>query len=273
MGWKESFSKTGFAHANRQVRSLSEHGAKSVLSTKRQHTDTYQLVHFEILNQFGVACIKANMRRANSTGILSDGAYAVTADFEQIFTEEMSALYLLSFLLTGDPEKAEECFVSGIAECARANRVFKEWARSWARRSIIRSSIRLVEPLQQSDHAVQSPTAVCAIDKLPLVSHEEVRAILELKPVERFVFVMSALERYSDHDCSGLLGCTRRNVIEARARALQHLGTFMNPQSTEFEDPAVRENAAPVIKLTIARYFPLLPWSRANVLSVPAGGA
>lgn len=244
------------------------------LSTKRQHTDTYKLVHFEILNQFGVACIKANMRRVNSTGILSDGAYAVPADFEQIFTEEMSALYLLSFLLTGDPEKAEECFVSGIAECARANRVFKEWARSWARRTIIRSAIRLVAPLQQSDQAVRSSTAVHTMDKLPLVSHEEVRAILELKPVERFVFVMSALERYSDHDCSGLLGCTRRNVIEARASALQHLGTFMNPQSNcEFEHLAVRENAASVVKLTIARYFQMPPWSRANVLSVPAGGA
>ena len=30
----------------------------------------------------------------------------------------------------------------------------------------------------------------------------EVSAILELAPLERFVFVMSVLERYSEHDCS-----------------------------------------------------------------------
>ena len=206
---------------------------------------------------------KADVRRANITGIVGSGAYATAADFQRIFTEEMSALYLLSFLLTGAREQAEECFVSGIGECARENRVFNEWARSWARRTIIRSAIRLVAPVQHPEEAMRHPAAERTMDKLPLVSQTEVSAILELKPVERFVFVMSALERYSDHDCSVLLGCTRRNVIEARARALQHLGMFMNL--------AVRENA--VIELTIARYFPTPAWRGANGLSALAPGA
>jgi len=211
------------------------------------------------------------VERVNITEVISSGAYATAADFEQIFTQEMSALYLLSVLLTGDREKAEECFVNGIGESAKANRVFKEWARSWARRTIIQSAIRLIAPLQHSDRAMRSPSAVGTMDKLPIVSQAEVSAILDLSPLERFVFVMSALERYSDHECSILLGCARRDVIDARARALQHLGQLMGSQKSEPgigpEDLAVRNNAMQVIEWTIARYFPVRSWSRANALS------
>jgi hypothetical protein len=40
---------------------------------------------------------------------------------------------------------------------------------------------------------------------------------------ERFVYVMSVLERYSDLDCSVLLGCARREVVGARIRAFQQI--------------------------------------------------
>jgi DNA-directed RNA polymerase specialized sigma24 family protein len=211
------------------------------------------------------------VERENVREVISSGAYATAADFEQIFTQEMSALYLLSFLLTGDLEKAEQCFVSGIGESAKAKRVFKAWARSWARRTIIRSAIRLIAPLRHSGGAMRNPDAVRTMDKLPLVSQAEVSAILELRPLERFVFVMAALERYSDHECSILLGCPRRDVIDARARALRHLGRLMRSQKNEPgtgpEELAIREQATQVIELTIARYFPVPTWSRANALS------
>jgi hypothetical protein len=57
--------------------------------------------------------------------------------------EFLGSLYLLSLLLTGSHEKAEACFVEGIGESTKENHVFKEWARSWARRTIIQSAIRL----------------------------------------------------------------------------------------------------------------------------------
>ena len=62
------------------------------------------------------------MARANSREISSSDEYATAADFEQIFTEDMSGLYLLSFLLTGDRNKAEECFVGGIGESTKGNK-------------------------------------------------------------------------------------------------------------------------------------------------------
>src|SRR6202011_6293916 len=72
--------------------------------------------------------------------------YASCADFQKIFEEEMSGLYLLSFLLTADREKAEQCFVSGLEDAVNGNPVFKEWARSWARRVIIQKAVRVIKP-------------------------------------------------------------------------------------------------------------------------------
>src|SRR5215472_505811 len=132
-----------------------------------------------------------SMIRASNKEIVSSDAYATAADFEQIFTQDMSGLYLLSFLLTGDGDKAEECFVAGIGESTQGNRVFKEWARSWARRTIIQSAIRLIAPRQQSPSATRKPVAATTLDRLPLALQAEVSAILELSPFERFVFVMS----------------------------------------------------------------------------------
>ena len=54
-------------------------------------------------------------------------------------------------------------------------------------------------------------------------------AILSLGTFERFVFVMSVLEHYSDQDCSILLACSRRDVVLARARAAEHIALFANP--------------------------------------------
>ena len=48
-------------------------------------------------------------------------------------------------------------------------------------------------------------------------------AVLRLEPFERFVYVMSVLERYSDLDCSVILGCARRDAIAARIRGLPQI--------------------------------------------------
>jgi len=38
------------------------------------------------------------------------GDYATSDDFRKLFTEDMEGLHLLAYLLTGDQEKAEQCF-------------------------------------------------------------------------------------------------------------------------------------------------------------------
>jgi DNA-directed RNA polymerase specialized sigma24 family protein len=194
-------------------------------------------------------------------------AYATAADFRQIFTEDVNSLYLVSLLLTGNQEKAEECFVAGIGESIKGNYVFKGWARSWARRTIIQSAIRLIAPRERSAPAIRNIDVPRGMDKVPLVLHAEVGAILELGPFERFVFVMSVLERYSDYECSILLGCPRRDIAAARARAMRQLVTLLglkhkSPAEASSKDSALPEDAEAVIELMIAQYFATPAWSR-----------
>jgi DNA-directed RNA polymerase specialized sigma24 family protein len=150
--------------------------------------------------------------------------YATNDDFERIFEEEMNSLYLLSFLLTADQALAEQCFVSGLKDAVKGNPVFKEWARSWAERMIIQNAVRAVNP-RPAPGLVESP-AVSA-DREELRPHHRVfAAILDLDTFARFVYVVTVLERYSDQDCSVLLGCARREVLSARVRALQQIGSI-----------------------------------------------
>src|SRR5262245_40163093 len=80
--------------------------------------------------------------------------YATGGDFCRIFKEDMQSLYLLALVLTADPAKAEQCFVAGLDDCASGNQVFEEWARSWARRVIVKNAIRSLAPEIAQDNPV-----------------------------------------------------------------------------------------------------------------------
>ena len=161
--------------------------------------------------------------------------YATGADFCRIFMEDMSGLYLLSLALTADAEKAERCFVSGFDDCTTGNQVFREWSRSWARRVVIKNAIRMIAPGPKRASQVLNPFAAKAerVSKggRPHTAQIEVSAVLEFPPFERFAFVMSVLEGYSDRDCALLLGCTRESLVAARVRALQWIGSSFQAQA------------------------------------------
>jgi DNA-directed RNA polymerase specialized sigma24 family protein len=143
-------------------------------------------------------------------------AYATSDDFCRIFSENMNRLYVLALLLTADARKAEQCFVAGIGDSVENNAVFREWAYAWARRTVIQQAIRMVEPVREK-------VMIAETEHVRLGIEPRLRAIVNLDPLERFGFVMSVLEGYSYHDCSLLLGCSRQVVMNARARALEHL--------------------------------------------------
>jgi hypothetical protein len=60
--------------------------------------------------------------------------YASHEDFHTIFNEDPKELYQLSLPLTLDPAKAERW---GLEDCVSGNRVFREWARPWAKRPTV----------------------------------------------------------------------------------------------------------------------------------------
>jgi DNA-directed RNA polymerase specialized sigma24 family protein len=176
------------------------------------------------------------------------------ADFCRIFKEDMKDLYLLAFLLTADPAKAEQCFVAGLDDCASGSAVFKEWARSWARRAIVKNAVRLIAPESVYANGV-SNTAVSShsTDRERREMQAEISVLQDLVPFERFAFVMSVLEGYSDQDCALLLGCTRKDLIAARVRALQAIVRPVAIQSTR--NTASVTNQEAVIDLTFPAHL------------------
>jgi hypothetical protein len=130
----------------------------------------------------------------------------------------MRSLYLLSFMLTGNHAMAEYSYLAGIENVVKGKPVFKEWARSWCKRSVIQSAIRLVfsefAPCGVRDHWPE-PSITFTIDCVTRLAH-----------LERAVFVMSVLARYSDRECSLLLNCTVLDIVDARLRALRSIGNL-----------------------------------------------
>jgi hypothetical protein len=153
--------------------------------------------------------------------------YATGGDFCRIFKEDMQSLYLLALVLTADGAKAEQCFVAGLNDCASGNQVFEEWARSWARRVVVKNAIRSLAPEIAQDNPALVPgdggSTELHAGPVQLDLPAEISALLQLPARERFAFVMSFCEGYSDHDCALLLGCTRETLVAARLRAFQQL--------------------------------------------------
>lgn len=151
-------------------------------------------------------------------------AYATRSDFQRIFTEDMGALHLLALLLTADAAQAERCFVAGLEESIHGNPVFRQWARSWSKRAIIRNAVKLLAPslasaASEASHSTPGTTEN-ATEKDAWTA-----TIMQLPAFERFVFVMLVLEGYSESDCASLLACTMQELTRARSRALQRVAT------------------------------------------------
>ena len=137
-----------------------------------------------------------------------------------ILAEEMNSLYLFSFLLTADNEIAQHCYVSGLGECVEGISVFMDWARSWARRTILKHAIRMIMPAPEH---MDNLSPISLKGAATSGKNNLFAAIVGLSAFERFVFVMSVLEKQSDEDCSMLLGCSRRDIMIARELAFKRL--------------------------------------------------
>ena len=119
-------------------------------------------------------------------------AYTTSTQFCTVFTDNMASLHSLSFLLTADPTKAEVSFVCGLGDCVEGSCVFRDWAQSGARRTIIQNAIRRVAPRKNHLAVTEAPSdpVSCSFGRTPEAGYT-IRGILRLEDFERFVFVMS----------------------------------------------------------------------------------
>jgi DNA-directed RNA polymerase specialized sigma24 family protein len=167
------------------------------------------------------------------TGKDNANEYATSEDFCRIFTQETNGLYQLSFLLTGNDQKAEQCFVAGLEDSVKANNVFREWAHSWAKRAIIRNAIGTLRPQPVDTCPSARASVVSEKSKLRVIrdGHLEIDSVLALEDFERVVFVMTVLERYSDHESALIIGCSIEEIRAARICALEEIANLASTDS------------------------------------------
>jgi DNA-directed RNA polymerase specialized sigma24 family protein len=171
-------------------------------------------------------------RKQNSELEDKTALYATSEDFRRLFADNVDSLYQLAFLLTGDRKIAEQCFVAGVEDSVHGNNVFKEWAHSWAKRTIVQLAIRALHPKPGEPDSPEDIDTLGGLRSIP-DRHDVVDKLLSLDAFDRFVIVMSVLERYSEHECALLLGCTPPDVREARTGALQQMTVGRPPRTEE----------------------------------------
>ena len=145
--------------------------------------------------------------------------YATPENFEQLFAKQKTELLRLSLQLTADAAKAESCLIFALRDCFFRSTVSKDRVQTWARRMVIRNGIRLVwgkpnDVADESGFEFQLQPS-----DLPLEALQDSVEILTLPDLDRLVFVICVLERYSILDCALLVGKSPREVYDAMARA------------------------------------------------------
>lgn len=145
--------------------------------------------------------------------------YATPEDFEQLFAKQKTELLRLSLHLTADAGKAERCLILAMIDCVFRSTVSKDRVHTWARRMVIRNAIRLVWGTPNYILGESGFEFHLQPSELPLQELPESIVILTLPDLDRLVFVICVLERYSILDCALLLGKSPQEVYDAIVRA------------------------------------------------------
>jgi DNA-directed RNA polymerase specialized sigma24 family protein len=157
------------------------------------------------------------MYRFGPNGTLTAN-HAVWGDFCNAFVKDMKPLYLLAFLLTANHQDAEQCFATALEAASEAT-VFRAWVRPWIRRTLIKVAIhRVLRRPGDNGQTRDSWGDSGAVTSL-------FKAVAQLGSLERLVFVIVVLERYSIKECSLLLDCTEQATVTARSHALKDLSS------------------------------------------------
>lgn len=154
------------------------------------------------------------MHYANDSHLTKNESTSQGNSYCSLPKQETTRLYMLSLMLTADVDSAESCLVSGLSECMSMRPSLSEWTNGWARRVLVQNAIQLMQPAADRDQQVVS----CNLRLKPAL-----HAVMRLKNLERFVFVLSVLEGYSDRECAVLLGPSAREIMAVKVRSLENL--------------------------------------------------
>ena len=136
------------------------------------------------------------------------------ADIAEAWLDEMTNLYLLSFLLTADKILAEQCFAEAMDDYLHAPApALGEWARGQGRVSVMRRAVQVIRPMPKQ---VQNWSFLPEARPLLSAAHQPFSVITSLGAFDRFVFVLSVIEGESDQACAALLECELAQVERSR---------------------------------------------------------
>jgi hypothetical protein len=151
----------------------------------------------------------------------SHPGYATNSDFCRNLEDNLRPLYLLAFLLTGTHIEAERCFIATVEDAVREDCVFKGWEPVWIKRCLIMNAIYLVFSGPASTDTKPGSRGSLNVES---ELHPAFDGVARLDPpLQRFVFVMSVLEKYPERECALLLGRRLQDVVEALIQALSQL--------------------------------------------------
>jgi hypothetical protein len=173
------------------------------------------------------------MKFCKKDRLAQERRYANVDDFRQVFTTDKDRLYQLALLLAGNQEIAERIFASSLDDAVKSTGIFIDWARNWVKHTVIQNAIGIVHPQPRDDSDFYMPASP-AVTGAPLDVQDRELAlnrILELDDFERFVFVITVLEHYSDHDCALMLSAFFRDVRHSRVRAMQKIAAVDGSRS------------------------------------------
>jgi len=146
--------------------------------------------------------------------------YATGADFCRAFQQDVKRLYLLGFLLTANHREAERCMMIALEKAPCNKYVFREFVRSWIKRSVINSAIQSVFGKSGMREQAREPWGK---ERTETPAGAAINDITQLASLDRFVFVMSVLEGCSNKECSLLLKCPVETVASAKLDAFTAL--------------------------------------------------
>jgi hypothetical protein len=139
----------------------------------------------------------------------------------QFLIFHMDAYYSLALLLTASEEDAESCFALALDMWSQACKAqyprVEDIVHKSMKRALVDSAIEICHPVLGRMHDASGmylSTASSASSSSPWIA-----CILQLETFERFVFVLSVLESYSDQECAELLDCQPEEIADARVQA------------------------------------------------------
>jgi hypothetical protein len=143
----------------------------------------------------------------------------------RFLVSHMEAYFSLGLLLTASEEDAESCFVLALEKSSKASGSrfprAQELAHKSMKRAVVDSAIQICDPVfgrVRDESELDIAGEKSASSRSPWVA-----CILQLETFERFVFVLSVLESYSDKECANLLHCQLEDIAKSRVQAFYSL--------------------------------------------------